>query len=330
MSKLPGQLKSYFRFFIAFAMLGILYRSGLLQLEKIGEALRNPWIITAGLIIFSFQTLLFALRFKIINTLIHQISFRLALKLHLTGLFFNTFIPGGVGGDIVKAVELSIATQTQKRSTLALTLVDRVLGLYGLICFSFLFLLVEINILTPSHKKYLIFSAALFIIATFCIILRKKVALVFDRITQSFKNDFILNVKDSLLIFFDYLGRFLVFSKFSRFMVVSFAAQFLSVSFLYIVVNHLVDTPPSFALFFPLVCFGFVAMAIPITPGGIGFGQAAFYFIFRSLGEPVAEAAIIGISLMQLFSIIFSLPGGYFFIRSPRRPGSTSITPPTA
>lgn len=325
MSYALSKAKPYIRFFIAIAMLGLLYRSGLIELRKIQEVLNNPTVIASGIIIFAIQTLMFALRFKLVNALIHHITFFLALKLHLVGLFFNTFIPGGVGGDIVKAVELSIATQKQKRSTLAITLVDRVIGLYGLICFSFLFLLFEFNKLTSTHKKYLIFSAIMFFVATSCLFFRKKIAVLFDYITKNFKNDFILNVKDSLLIFFDYLDDFLTFSKLSRFMLISFAAQFLSVSFLYIVVSQLVDTPPMYAVFFPLVCFGFVAMAIPITPGGIGFGQAAFYFIFRSLGEPVAEAAIIGISLMQLFSIIFSLPGGYFFIRSPRRLG-TQVT----
>jgi uncharacterized membrane protein YbhN (UPF0104 family) len=153
--------------------------------------------------------------------------------------------------------------------------------------------------------------------ASLCLLLRKQIRALFYRMTQNLKNSFILTLRESLLFFFDYLDQLISSGKLKYFLLMSFLAQFLSILFLYIVVKSLVDVPPPYILFFPLACFAFMAMAIPITPGGIGLGQAAFFFIFKSFGNPTAEAAIVGISLLQLFYIILSLPGGYYFIKSP-------------
>lgn len=311
--------KTYIRIALATLMLFLLYRSGLLQLNKIQSTLSNPTILVSGFIIFILQFLMFTVRWKLVTSLLSPISFALSLRLHLIGQFFNTFVPGGVGGDVVKAIDLSAAIQKPKKNTLALTLLDRAVGLYSLVLFSFVFLTIEMKSLNESHYKYLMTSAGLFIIAGICIILRKKIRVLFYNLTQNLKNNFIANLRESLLSFFDYLDQLIETGKLKYFIVISLAAQFLSILFLYIVVSSLVEAPPTYVLFFPLACFAFMAMAIPITPGGIGFGQAAFYFIFKSFGDPVAEAAIVGVSLLQLFYIVLSLPGGYYFIKAPHK-----------
>ncbi len=305
--------KTYIRIALASLMLFLLYRSGFLQIEKIQSSLTNPTILLSGLIIFVLQILMFALRWKLVTSLIQKISFPLALRLHLTGQFFNTFVPGG---DVVKAIELSQAIHQPKKNTLALTLLDRVVGLYSLILFSFIFLAFEVNRLTEDHLKYLITSGGLFLIAGMCIWFRQKIRLLFFSLTQKFKNKFMVNLRESLLSFFDYLDLLIETKKLKYFILISLLAQILSILFLYLVVDSLVTTTPSYILFFPLACFAFMAMAIPITPGGIGLGQAAFFFIFKSFGNQTAEAAIVGVSLLQLFSILLSLPGGYYFIKS--------------
>jgi len=311
--------KTYIRIALATLMLFLLYRSGFLQVEKIQSSLNNPTVIISGFAIFILQFLMFTARWKLVTSLIQKITFPLALKLHLVGQFFNTFVPGGVGGDVVKAIELSSATRQPKRNTIALTLLDRVVGLYSLILFSFIFLSIEMHNLSEGNHKYLMTSAGLFVIAGLCILLRKRIRTLFYNLTQNIKNAFIVNLRESLLYFFDYLDQLISTGKLKYFILISLFAQFLSILFLYIVVTSLVEVPPPYILFFPLACFAFMAMAIPITPGGIGLGQAAFFFIFKSFGDPTAEAAIVGVSLLQLFYIVLSLPGGYYFIKAPHK-----------
>ena len=64
-----------------------------------------------------------------------QVTFPQAMRLGLMGLFYNQFLPGGVGGDIVKATGLA---RSQERRTVAVAtvLMDRVIALWGLVWFT--------------------------------------------------------------------------------------------------------------------------------------------------------------------------------------------------
>ena len=57
-----------------------------------------------------------------------------AVRLGLVGFYFNTFLPGAIGGDVVKAVE--IARENSCRAlAVATVLIDRIIGLWSLIWF---------------------------------------------------------------------------------------------------------------------------------------------------------------------------------------------------
>jgi hypothetical protein len=57
-----------------------------------------------------------------------------ALRIGLLGYFFNTFLPGTVGGDLVKAA--AVAREQSRRATAVATVVmDRIIGLWSLVSF---------------------------------------------------------------------------------------------------------------------------------------------------------------------------------------------------
>jgi glycosyltransferase 2 family protein len=57
-----------------------------------------------------------------------------AVRLGLVGFYFNTFLPGSIGGDVVKAY--NIARENSRRTlAVATVLIDRILGLWALIWF---------------------------------------------------------------------------------------------------------------------------------------------------------------------------------------------------
>ncbi len=65
-----------------------------------------------------------------------DLPFRLpdALRLGLIGFFFNTFLPGSVGGDIIKAAALA-REQSRRTVAVATVIMDRVIALWGLFWF---------------------------------------------------------------------------------------------------------------------------------------------------------------------------------------------------
>jgi glycosyltransferase 2 family protein len=54
-----------------------------------------------------------------------------AFRLGLLGLFFNTFLPGSVGGDLVKAAGIA-REQSRRTVAVATVIMDRIIGLWGL------------------------------------------------------------------------------------------------------------------------------------------------------------------------------------------------------
>jgi uncharacterized protein (TIRG00374 family) len=57
-----------------------------------------------------------------------------ALRLGMVGFFFNAFMPGSVGGDIIKAAALAIG-QTRRTVAVATVIMDRVIALWALVGF---------------------------------------------------------------------------------------------------------------------------------------------------------------------------------------------------
>jgi uncharacterized membrane protein YbhN (UPF0104 family) len=55
-----------------------------------------------------------------------------ALRLGMIGFYFNTFLPGAVGGDIIKAAFIAWE-QTRRTVAVATVIIDRVIGLCGLV-----------------------------------------------------------------------------------------------------------------------------------------------------------------------------------------------------
>lgn len=305
--------KKYIRIIIALAALVWLYRSGLFEINKLKDLVAKPTIMISGLVLFTLQFLTFSCRFKTVISIQKEIPLAKAFKLHLIGQFFNMFIPGGVGGDVIKAIELGKTENISNKQTLAYAMLDRIMGLYSMIFFSCIFLITKMNSLDDHLIQYLYISITLLAITSTALFARKKIAYYFNQMTQPLQISIFVKIKNTLDNVFSFLNLFFHKSLFIRFVFTSFLAQCFAISFLYIVTHEMVSVDVPFSLFFPLACFAFMAMSIPITPGGIGVGQAAFYFIFRPISEPVAESVILGVSLMQFFYIIISLPGLYLF-----------------
>lgn len=296
-------------------MLGLLYRFGLLNLEKISLIFKNPMIIVISIGFMTIQFLVFALRWKTILEPEVMISLRDAFKLHQTGQFFNTFIPGGVGGDVVKALLLSSQKSIPKRQTLSSVVNDRILGLYFMICFSFGFLLYELMDMRSTIKEFFLISLVLFVAANLGLLLVPYLPKLFSKIQSKTDKKIIHKLLTYAAHLIEQLRQVLKFNKFIKLFIITLIAQLVSITFLYTICYYLKSAEIPFFVFFSLCCFAFMVSAIPITPGGIGLGQAAFYVIFKDINLNLAENMVVAISLMQLFTVVVGLPGWVYFLR---------------
>lgn len=94
------------------------------------------WIL-AGILAYGVVELLSAIRWQwLLRVQGIQLSWMRIFTLTLIGVFFNFCIPGGTGGDVVKIFYLIKETPGQKALALISVLVDRIIGMLGLIILS--------------------------------------------------------------------------------------------------------------------------------------------------------------------------------------------------
>ncbi len=98
--------------------------------------------------------------------LLHHIQVELSLavvvRLALIGQFFNLFVPGGVGGDLIKAFYLRKDSGPKFAEALLTVLLDRILGLTGLLLLALLALGFNLSLFSQSGPEV---SAILAVVA---------------------------------------------------------------------------------------------------------------------------------------------------------------------
>lgn len=94
---------------------------------------RKSWVLL-GILIYAGVEVTGALRWHILLRVQNiRISFWRVFQLFMVGVFFNVFLPGAVGGDVVKIFYLLKETRQQKAAAFLTVLMDRLLGLLALI-----------------------------------------------------------------------------------------------------------------------------------------------------------------------------------------------------
>lgn len=249
---------------------------------------------------------------KIQNILSH---FWYALNLSLIGQFFNFAMPGGVGGDLIKSYYL-IQDHPEARGKAVLTvLADRVIGLHMMFFVAFFAILSDFSFIQNNPKMISIF----YIITLACIFSSLGLFLVFSQNakvknfirTQFFKVIFLKSKYhhvESLNSFAQNKGLLL------KAYFYSFAAQSLSILVMYYVCQGVLQLDISIHSFFIIAPIGFIFTALPISPAGIGVGQAAFLFLFEIYDPKNKIAGPTGLTAYQFFLVIFAAIGGVIYL----------------
>lgn len=91
--------------------------------------------LLTGFIVYTAAMVLTLVRWHLlVRALDLPLRLRDAFRYGFIGIFFNTFLPGAVGGDIIKAAALA-RTQSRRTVAVATVLMDRVIALWALVWF---------------------------------------------------------------------------------------------------------------------------------------------------------------------------------------------------
>lgn len=288
-----------------------LVQSGRFDLEAL-KKINAPIVWLVGISLFLIVLLINSKRWQILLSFEKvNISFFQAFRLSLLGIFFNFFMPGGVGGDVVKAGYLMRENAGKKWFIGWSILVDRIFGMSALLLYSGV-----TGVLFSSHLnatlKASFLSLSLAILLGFVTLLLILILSPKDRIEALLKSHPLLEkVLHPLFFFFQKPKQMILPFLLS---LISQGAVIAMGGFLIFYLN--VEMPYWILLLvFP---FGFLATILPIAPAGVGVGQMAFYYLFHEVAQK-GEFGVLTITYFQAVQFLLGLLGGLIFVLYKKR-----------
>jgi len=313
-------------------------KQGLLGLAKLSFALGLiGWMIHKGAIDFSALGRLFTATSLILGlSLIFALIFinnyrwlillksqqfvttvRETLPLSLIGIFFNYAVPGGVGGDVVKGYYLLRQHRDRRMSAAISILFDRSIGLFMMIVTAAVALALSwsrIENSEPLRAMALMTGLlALSLIGFALLLFSGRVwnhpfrirSFAFLRLSGSM-------IERALAALQSYRNRPMVLVQA---MALSLLSQLTVICFVYFIALSMGETGIPFSAYFFLVPVGLVATSLPLSPAGVGVGQAAFYFLFNAYLGQVSQVGPTAITALQVTQFLWGLLGAFFYLR---------------
>lgn len=314
-------LKLGLKFAFAFGILFYMIQAGKLDLSVVQRGFAHGWYIVASALLILFALSIGLYRWKIL--LAGQgleLSMAQVVRYGMIGAFFNTTMPGAVSGDLIKAWYL-IADRPGQKKTPVLTsiLLDRVMGVFGLIIVSASPLLFFGATVwdVPELRKVALPVVCLFLGVVFFFTyimlsvwgplayMRKKMEpLRSNRVGAAF-----LQAYDAWLSYRERPWILVVSLLIST-------VNHLCLVFVIILSSHAIgETSLAPLHYFLLVPIGLLTTAIPIAPAGLGVGHAAFDWLFSLAGSSHGPEVF---TMLVTLQILFNLTGIIFYLRSPK------------
>jgi len=321
------QIKTALKLSLGILVVIYVLKSKMVDFEALHSVLWSPLNLLLGLGFLLLSALLCAARWRLLVRAQNlSLSFSSLVDLTLIGNFFNTFMPGAVGGDLVKA--WYVAGREPDRRTLAIftVLLDRIVGLTVILFYSAFTLLFYTEWLA-GRPELKVIATAIWAFTTVTIL----IAIVFftsvrwskgetNRVVNYFRRSRRAGIIiDALLIyrhhFFDmFLG--FIFS----------ALSILGMIVLYKILGDGIGIEMTFAQYLFIIPLAMTATAVPLLPGGIGVGQVAFYTLFQWMDVANPKQGGTLCTLLQIYTILFSLLGLFPYLRYRRNPAPAPVT----
>jgi uncharacterized membrane protein YbhN (UPF0104 family) len=257
------------------------------QLWEITKSIHWIWLIPA-LAMFVLSKVFTALRLNLFFKNIElNISEKLNFRLYLIGMFYNLFLPGGIGGDGYKIYLLNKHYKTSVKPLVQASLLDRLGGLVAIV-FLLLLLILPVDMMLPFESQIpweaLIAIAAILVFPVFWFIQK----FLFKSFLPSFlKSNLwsILGQLSQLVCAIFILLSLGVHEKFMAYQLVFLLSSIVSV--------------------------------LPLTIGGIGARELVFIYAHSYAG--IEEATAVAFSLIFfLISALVSLSGAFVKAEFPK------------
>jgi hypothetical protein len=296
---------------------------------QMGEALRAAdyrWIAVA-IIAYLLVEITAAIRWHILLKVqgIHLSGRRLS-GLFLIGMFYNQFLPGGTGGDIMKSYLLLKETPGKATGALLAVVFDRVIGLIALISITGALIALRYEWLTQLPQTRALVMVLLAILGSAVLLLLTSFVISGLNIAHKLPPRFparekLIELSAAYHLYARHWNATLFAFVASVIAHLATFATFLFVAFAFRARVSVLD-------FFAIMPIERTISSLPISVAGVGWREKILLIMLHGLcNVPEAVAVLIG-SMSFLVMLVCSAPGGlvYFFYKPSGQVGHVKLS----
>ena len=267
--------------------------------------------LLAAILIMPLSYVLTSIRWHLLlESLGIRLSFFRSLVLNLVGAFYNAFMPGTTGGDLIKAYYAAKQTAEFRTRAVLSVLIDRVIGLMALILVGGTMAAYQWHI--PDCRRVAIVSGAI----TSCVMLG-LVVFYSRRLRRWTGLDFILKrlpmqrqVQKAVTAMEIYRDRPMPLAVALLLSFPVHVTAIVSATF----AGRAFDLPIPTFYYWVIVPVVALAGAIPISPQGAGVMEFFTVELTRRFGVSIGEAFVLTMSI-RLVQVLWNLVAGVFVLR---------------
>jgi glycosyltransferase 2 family protein len=309
-------LFAFLRLAFGIAILFYLWKSGALHFRDFDKLVAQWPLSLAAVALLLLDVLLMALRTSVLlRAQDLHLSIGTAFRLTLVSSWFGIFSPGASGGDIAKIFYATRQAAGRRAEVTAILLLDRAIGLFSLLLIPVLlapFFLAALQEAVPLRQLLL---------ATAIIAAVALLGFLFCLFTPGLQNDFarnnsrpasvkgwILRALASLAGYRNHVGTLLV----SLLIAVIDNCLIILVAAIALLILDPSVLSAKISLVVPL---GTIANSLPLTPGGLGIGEAAFNKVFVIAGLALGAETLV---CTRIWKLVVAVPGLLLYLRGMR------------
>lgn len=244
-----------------------------------------------------------------------HLSLSSSIRLSLIGTFFNSFLPGSAGGDVIKIYYATQGNRGRRTEVATIMLLDRAVGMFALVIYPVAVAPLFPHLLaSQTMLRGLLWSAAAIagamlgglMVCSSCVTKGRLLSYTFRRLPLG---SYAERMFDTVHAYRHHLGTLLAAVG------ISLLAHTLSIGIVLLVAQATNHTGAAWEMSV-LIPIGFLANTLPVTPGGLGVGEAVFRKLFALAGLTGGAEALLG---WRLLTILIGLLGLVFYLQGRKR-----------
>lgn len=296
----------------------------------------NLLLFAAVLVVFALGQVLVALRWWILTkTQAIVIPFSAALRLHFLGLFYNNFLPGSVGGDLIRAWYVTKHTEKKFEAVISV-FVDRIIGLFSTLLIAIFFYTIflrgqveklnlrpETGLITRivQNKHIFLYAAGALLILLAIFFSNKpgrhalktftfKLAKLAASLIKKLQNAAVVYCKKPLAI--------------SQVFALTVFLQIMTITAFWVLGKNL-GIHVSVRYYYVFFTMTWILGAIPVSIGGAVVVEGTLVYMFIHLASVQPEAALALALAQRIIWMLASLPGAVIHLSGAHLPKDFSI-----